>query len=80
MANDIITSFKQITKDLYYDKTYTGIITEKNGDIYTAKIHGKEYKIKCKYNFPVGKTIDIKAKQNNMTDLTFVVSYDDLVK
>lgn len=80
MAADLITSFKQITKNLYYDKTYTGTITAKAGNVYTVKVHGNEYKIKCNYTFPIGKTVDVKAKQNNMNNLAFVVNYDDLVR
>lgn len=79
MADDFVSIFKNYVKNLYYDKTYTGIITGKSGNIYTVEIYGQEYRVKCNYNFPIGRTIDVLAKQNNMNNLSFVVSYDDLI-
>lgn len=69
---------ERAVKNLHYDKTYTGTITGKTGNIYNVEIYGQEYKVKCNYNFPIGRTIDILAKQNDMSNLSFVVSYDDL--
>lgn len=79
LATTISDYVEKAVKNLHYDKTYTGTITSKTGDTYTVKIYGAEYTVKCKYNFPVGKSMDVLAKQNNMSNLSFVVRYDDLI-
>lgn len=78
MADNIVDAIKRATKKLYYDKTYTGQIIAKSGNTYTVKIHGREHHVKCNYDFKIGRTVDILAKQNDMSNLSFLVSYDDL--
>lgn len=76
----IMDCVSRVVKNLHYDRTYVGIIAEKNGNEYIVKINGGEYIIKSEFNFVIGASIYVLARQNNMSNLIPLVSFDDLDK
>lgn len=82
LISETIKAVKKICKNLYYDKTYDGIISSINSDGYTVKYNGTDINIKTSGTdvFKKGDTVKFCIPSGNKRNAYFVVDLDLLIK
>lgn len=72
LAKVICTTVDSLLAKAKFDKSSIGIVTGKNGTVYTVKAFGSNYEIESDLSFSVNQKVAVVAPQNNFSKLYMI--------